>query len=187
MEPRYTKADARKLARPYAKAAFDLAARKGNTADWEEKLGLLSRAMTAEDTDALLHNPRLRPEDIKRAMAPVLDKLEMDPEQRNLVNLLIDNQKLSLLSDVFNDFVSRRKQSQNIQDVTIVSAFPLSELQVEKIETMLKNKYGVTPSTTLEVDPALIGGIRIVMGDTVIDRSLKGELERMGKHLRKGP
>jgi F-type H+-transporting ATPase subunit delta len=185
MEPRYTKAEARKLARPYARAAFEIAARKGATADWEKKLGLLAQAMAAEDTAPLLHNPRLRPDDIKTIMAPVLDKLDMDGEQRKLVNLLIDNQKLSLLRDVFNDFVARRKQSENVKDVTIISAFELSDLQVDKIKDMLERKYNVKTEARLEVDPSLIGGVRIIMGDLVIDRSLKGELERMSKHLKK--
>lgn len=187
MEPRYTKTDAKKIARPYAKAAFDIAARKGTAQDWEEKLGLLSEALTKKEADALLHNPRLAPDDVKKALAPALDKLGMDAEQRAFVNLLIDNQRLSLLSHVFNEFASRRKRAANVQDVTIISAFPLTPAQVEKIETSLKNKYGITPSTTVEIDPALIGGVRIVMGDTVIDRSIKGDLERMGKHLKDGP
>ncbi|MBI1215930.1 MAG: F0F1 ATP synthase subunit delta [Alphaproteobacteria bacterium] len=186
MEPRYKKADARKLARPYAKAAFELAARKGTTADWEKKLGLLAEALEAQDQNALLHNPRLRPDKLKEIMAPVLDKLDMDGEQKNLVNLLIDNQKLGLLRDVFNAFVDRRKQVEKVQDVTVVSAIALTEMQVDKIKDMLKQKYGITPEMKLEVDVSLIGGVRIIMGDTVIDNSIKGQLERMEAHL-KGP
>jgi F-type H+-transporting ATPase subunit delta len=66
----------------------------------------------------------------------------------------------------------------------ITSAFPIDETQLTGLKSALERRFGKKIEATVNVDPELIGGARIAVGDTVIDASVQGELQAMANHLR---
>lgn len=187
MEPKPRKDTAKRQARPFAQAAFEIAAENFCIEAWEEKLELLAEVIRHPDIEKILRDPRIGTEDLKKIMAPVCDKLEFDPEQRNLVNMLIDKKKLSLAPWIFESFVEERKKAQGVEDVTVYSAAPLTAKQADTLTRTLQDKFNIKATPDFRVDPDLIGGLKIVIGDKVIDQSTKGYLERLRKHLQKPP
>lgn len=187
MEPRPKKQTAKLQARPYAKGAFEHAVENFCVPDWEEKLEVLAEVVKHPDIDNILRNPVLTTQDLKKIMNAVCDKLEMDDEQRNFVHMLIDNKRLSLAPWIFEGFVEERKKAEGIEDVIVYSAFPLTSKQADLLTDTLRDKFNIKSTPDFRIDKELIGGIKIVIGDKVIDQSTRGYLERLKNHLKKPP
>lgn len=186
MEPKPRRQTAAAQARPYAKAAYDLARDSYSVAEWEEKLEILAEVAKHPDIERLLRNPRLDPEGLKLILAPVFDKLELNDTQRLFVNQLIEDKKLSLAPWIFEAYVKHRKKEEGIEDVMVWSAIPLTPEQQDNLTGTLRKKFNIKAEPQFKTDPDLIGGVKIQIGDKVIDQSTKGYLERLRKHL-KGP
>lgn len=193
MEPRPDKKTAKKNASPFAKAAYEVARDEAELDDWQLKLEQLSQVLEDPELKKLPHDPRLSQEKLKAIMSDVMDELEATPSQRNLVNLMIKEKKLSLMPWVFKGFVQERKKAEAAArnelpaDVTIVSATELTAQQVDNLKVMLKKRFNTSAEPELQVDPDLIGGIKLIIGDRVYDQTIKGQLERMKDHLNKPP
>ncbi|MDE1153398.1 MAG: F0F1 ATP synthase subunit delta [Micavibrio sp.] len=183
MEAKPNKQTAARKAAPYALAAFDLARDSMSIPDWQEKLEILSEVIKLPDLERILRDPRLSPEDLVKIMQPVCEKIGMNEEQHAFVNILIEEKSLSLAPWVFDGYVKERKKFEGITDVTIISAFELTPQQVDRLSSSISKKFNIKAEPQLKVDPELIGGVKIIVGDTVIDQSVKGSLERMKRHL----
>lgn len=185
MEPKPKKSTAPHQARPYAKAAYDAATDSFSVAEWEEKLNMLAQLVQHPDIDKMLRDPRLDKEDIKAIMAAVFDKLELGELQRDFVNQLIDDKKLSLAPWIFDAFVKERKKSEGIEDVMVYSAVALTPAQQENLAESLRKKFNIRAEPVFKTDPDLISGIRIEIGDRVIDQSTRGYQARLKKNQKK--
>jgi len=181
MEPKPKKNTAPLQAKPYAKAAYAMAKDNFSVPEWEEKLNLLSQLVKHPDIDKILRDPRLGVEDIKSIMVPVYDKLELSDRQRDFVDTLIEDKKMSLAPWIFDAFVKERKREEGIEDVIVWSAVPLTQFQQENLAESLRNKFNIRAEPSFKTDPDLISGIRIEIGDKVIDQSTKGYQDRMKK------
>lgn len=186
MEPIPRKSTASAQARPYAKAAYEIAKDSFSVPEWEEKLDMLAQLVKHPDIEKLLRDPRMTPAILKSVMVRVFDKLEMNDTQREFANELIDQKKLSLAPWIFEAYVKEKKRDMGIEDVTVFSALPLTAEQQDNITTRLKDKFNIKAEPQFKTDPDLIAGLKIQIGDKVIDQSAKGYLARLKKHL-KGP
>ena len=184
-EPRPNKLTAKSQARPYAKAAYDYAKENKTVFDWEEKLSLLAEVVAAQEKQ-LLRNPAITVEKTRDIMETVMDKMEMSEPEKNFINLMIDNKKLSLLPYVYDDFVARRKKDGNIIDVTITSARELTDKQLDDLTKSIEKKFNAKAAPTVKIDEKLIGGVKIQVGDQVYDGSLRSKLDALRKHLKNG-
>jgi F-type H+-transporting ATPase subunit delta len=184
MEKRPNKKTAKREAKHYAQAAFDIARERSEIEDWELMLKQLAEIMKDPELKEMPHDPRLNQDSLRKVMDAVMETLEATHEQRNLVGLLIKDKKLSLLPWVYEGFVQERKRAEGTLDVTVVSAVALTPLQVQNLKDMLKKKFNAKAEPALEIDPEIIGGIKIVIGDKVYDQTVKGQLERMRRHLK---
>jgi len=177
---------AKSAARPYAKAAFEVAQKEGKVAEWEDRLGKLVAALE-QVGEPLLRNPAITAEQTREVMGHVMDKLGMTKPEKNFINILIDNKRLSLLPWIHEEFVEARKLDSGITDVRIITAFELEPKQLEKLTQSIEKKFNIKAAPTVEIDKDLIGGVKIVIGDMVYDDSIKGKLEALKKHLEKPP
>lgn len=184
-EPRPNKLTAKAQARPYAQAAYDYAKENKSVFDWEEKLGFLAEVLKDQEKQ-LLRNPAITVEKTRDIMEKVMDKMEMSAPEKNFINLLIDNKKLSLLPWICEDFTQRRKKDGNIIDVTITSARPLTEKQLDDLTQSIEKKFNAKAAPKVEIDEKLIGGVKIRVGDRVYDGSLRSKLDALRKHLKNG-
>jgi len=171
------------IARPYAEAAFALA-REGNALPvWSEMLRL-TRAVVADARVAeALDNPALdTPAKESLLLSICGDKLT--PEGRNFVRVLIEADRITLLPEIQAIFDALKDSADGVAKATIETAFPLDDVELEELKAALEKRFGKKIEAAVVVKPALIGGARVTVGDTVIDGSVQEQLRAMAAQLR---
>ncbi len=170
------------LARPYAEGVFRLAREKNALAAWSETLALLEAVVTDSRVKACADDPKISAAQLEALILGVVgDKL--DGLGRNFVQVLIENGRLEVLPQVRSLYEELRREQEGVVEAKIVSAMPLNEEQLRPLVARLEAKYQRKVTAKVELDPQLIGGIRIVVGDTVIDATVRGKLEAMAAAL----
>jgi F-type H+-transporting ATPase subunit delta len=170
------------IARPYADAAFKLAVEMNSLPDWSDAFSRLSSVMQAEEAQSLIANPRLSAASIGTVIGDTAGKLSK--EQRNFVQVLAENDRLAVLPEIASQFEEQRNRHEDVLDVKVTSAYPLTPQQVSDIVATLQQRYGRAVKATAEVDGDLIGGVAIRVGDEVIDASVRGKLAQLAATLK---
>jgi F-type H+-transporting ATPase subunit delta len=171
------------IARPYAEAAFKLARDANALPQWSDALARLASVASNGAARDLIGNPRVSGEQLASLVADVAGTLS--PEQHNFVQLLSSNERLSVLPEIVGHFEALKNASEGVIDAHIDSAYPLSEQQVAEVIATLQAKYGRKVKADVHVDPELIGGISIRIGDEVHDTSVRGKLAQLADALMK--
>jgi F-type H+-transporting ATPase subunit delta len=104
-------------------------------------------------------------------------------EAGNLIRLLVENDRLGIVSSIAEQFEALKSLEQGRLDVMVTTAFPLTDVQSAAIADALKAKLGRDIDITSIEDPELIGGMRIRAGDLVIDGSVQGQLKQLANEL----
>ncbi|HQR03521.1 MAG: F0F1 ATP synthase subunit delta [Proteobacteria bacterium] len=171
------------LARPYAEAAFQLA-RGGNAlAAWSQSLGRMAIVAGTAEMQECIANPRLSPEQLKLLFVEVVgDGLSAD--QQNFARVLVDNDRISVLPEIAELFDELKNAQEGVQDADVESAFPLDQAATAALTADLERKFNCRIKATVRVVPDLIGGVRISLGDEVIDASVRGKLAAMATALK---
>jgi F-type H+-transporting ATPase subunit delta len=165
------------IARPYAEAAFKLAQELGALQSWSDALVRMSAVASTEVASDLIGNPKIDATQVATLIADCSGTLTA--EQRNFVTVLAQNERLGVLAEIAAQFEALRNTFEGIVDARITSAFPLSEAQTGEIIETLRGKYGAQVKATVNVDPELIGGVSIQVGDEVMDASVRGKLAQL--------
>ena len=167
------------IARPYADALFkaqgsDLA----GAALWLDRLAAVAQnAQLLQFADS----PKASVDQVFDLIAGVAGS-DTDPlpaAARNFLRLVIENGRLSALPEIAVQFRSLKNAADGVTDATVFSAFPLDEQGLNDIAAVLEKRFGRKLGIKVELDPSLIGGIRAVVGDEVLDTSVKARLEQM--------
>lgn len=169
------------IARPYGEAAFNLAGEAGALPEWSDALARLSAVMRTDAARELIGNPRMTAAQIVGVLADVAGGLSHP--QRNFVTVLAENERLAVLPEIAGIFESLRNVREGVLDARIASAFPLTEQQVAEVVATLEAKHGRKVKPVISVDPDLIGGISIRIGDEVTDASVRGKLAQLADAL----
>ena len=170
------------LARPYAKAAFEHAA-AGNTLEpWSRALGLLALLVEDARISARLRSPALAREQRAQLLIDLYGD-ELDPPVGNFLQVLAANDRLLLLPEIFQQFQALKADYQRLVEVEVTSAAPIDEAQRSRLAEALVKRLGRQVSVQVSIDPSLIGGAIIRAGDTVIDGSLRGRLNKLADAL----
>ena len=170
------------LARPYANAAFSLALANGALPQWSRRLGVLAAVAEDERVRTLLEAPEIPAEQKARTLAETCDD-EMDEQGRNFLLALAHNGRLALLAEIFDRFEALKAAAEKSLDVEVTSAFPLEETQAERLKAALQTRFGKEVRLEINVDSALLGGAVVRAGDTVIDGSVRGRLDKLADSL----
>jgi F-type H+-transporting ATPase subunit delta len=171
------------IARPYAEAAFSLAREQNALPRWAGMLGLLSNVSSDSTVRAALDNPRLD-NAAKESLLLSLCGDALDADGRSFVRVLIESDRVAVLPDIKRLFDTLKDGADGVARAQIVSAFPVDDAQLASLKTALEKRFGKKIEATISVDPDLIGGARVTVGDTVIDASVRGELQAMSSQLR---
>jgi F-type H+-transporting ATPase subunit delta len=107
----------------------------------------------------------------------------VDGAGRNLVQVLVENGRLALLPQIRSLFDALRREHEGVMEVRIVSAMPMSDGQVRELVERLERAHRRRVSAKVEVDRDLIGGVRLLIGDKVIDATVRGKLDAMAAAL----
>ncbi len=109
---------------------------------------------------------------------------KLDADGRSFIRVLIEGDRIGLLPEIRELFDTLKDGADGVARAQITSAFPLDDKQLGDMKAALERRFGKKIEATVSVDRELIGGARIVVGDTVIDGSVQGELQAMANHLR---
>lgn len=115
---------------------------------------------------------------LREAFAPRVRRLSL-----NFLQLLLDKHRMKELPDIARAFRARVEEALGQDEARVQSARPLTEAQIEAIAAVLERRTGKKVRLTPDVRPDLIGGVRVVMGDRVLDGTLSGQLERLALEL----
>lgn len=170
------------VARPYAQAAFKLASESKNFAGWSEMLALVEAVVRDERVASRIGDPGVADRALESVILGALGA-RLDGQGRNLVQVLIQNGRLELVSQIRTLYEERRREHEGVLEATIISAMRMSKAQVRQLVATLEVKYGRKVNAQVQVDPELIGGARIVVGDKVIDATVRGKLDAMAAAL----
>ncbi|MDR2637210.1 MAG: F0F1 ATP synthase subunit delta [Zoogloeaceae bacterium] len=172
------------VARPYAEAAFRAAKEGGALDAWNAGLQQLALAAHDERVADLIDDPALSVERVAGFFVALSGKAGERPDFGNFVHVLAENGRLTLLPEIAGLFAAQRSAEEGVREATVTSAFPLSKADLEallpRLEAHFKTK--LTPSVTVDAD--LIGGVRVEVGDQVLDASVRGKLDAMAIALR---
>jgi F-type H+-transporting ATPase subunit delta len=170
------------IARPYAEAVFKLAEQAGALAQWSQALDVMAQVAQNPDMLVLIGDPKVS--DAQRAQIFLeLCGEGLTPEARNFVALLLANDRLALLPEIRELFEQQKNDREGVVEAQIDSAFPLDDAQLRSLVTDLERRFSRRVNPHVTVDRELIGGVRIVVGDTVIDGSVRGKLTGMSAAL----
>ena len=170
------------IARPYAKAAFMFAKEQNALAEWEQMLGLAAAVAQEATMRAYLDQPELDSETQAKAIGDVCGD-ELNESARNFIAQLADNKRLALLPTIAMLFHELAAEDQRIIDVQLIAPFELEDAETDKLVTALKTRLGRDVQVSTSVDESLIGGVLVRAGDTVIDGSVRGRLNRLAEQL----
>jgi F-type H+-transporting ATPase subunit delta len=171
------------IARPYAEAAFRIAQQQHAFPAWSEMLQLVSQVAADPRMAAALDNPKLTAADKEALLLKVCGD-RLDPLGRNFVRVLIEADRVAVVPQISMLYEGLKDAVEGVAKARIDTAFPLSDAQLAEIKAALERHFGKKIETTVAVDPELIGGARITVGDTVIDGSVQAKLQAMATHLR---
>jgi len=172
-------------ARRYAEAAFELAQASGDPAAWRTDLEAAAARLADRRLAAVLENQGLpleaRSELLSAALGP-----QVRPQIRNLASLLLRRGRSELLSRVAGEFARLDRARQGVTEAVATSAEPLEPSDAAALDRRLTELTGGRIELTTRVDPDLLGGIVVQVGDRLIDGSVRGRLERLRHQLASG-
>jgi F-type H+-transporting ATPase subunit delta len=169
------------IARPYAEAAFELADKAGALAAWSTALANLSQAAQDPGVQALLGNPVISSKQLVEMLASVSGNLSA--EVKNFVAAMAENKRLEALPQVHEQFEQLRAEREGTVEAQIESAFALDDASLATLVADLERRFKRKVKPQVSVDPELIGGARVTVGDQVIDGSVRGKLMAMAAGL----
>ena len=176
-------AEAITIGRPYAEAVFKSAQAKKTIAAWSEMLKYAAAVSSEEHVSALVSNPSVSAKQVADIFLEIC-KNKLSEEGRNLIMLMADNGRLDVLPQVSELFEQLKSQHDGVLDANIVSAFALNGGQLRQLIVMLEKRFKHEINATVSVDPELIGGVKVEIGDEVLDTSVRGKLEAMAVALK---
>ena len=163
------------IARPYAEAAFRLADGQGKLADWSAALAQLAAVAADARVKSAVGDPNLPAAKVAGLFISILaGKLSGDAE--NFVRVLAENGRLEVLAEIRVQYEALRNAREGVVEAEIVSAFELNKAQVADLVARLEKKTGRKVRTKVSIDKDLIGGVKLVIGDKVIDGSARAQL-----------
>ena len=164
------------IARPYAEALFKAAAADlSGTAQWLEPLAAVA------DNAQLLEfaaNPKITDQQVYDVVSGVA-KVQLPAAAQNFLRTVIENGRLAALPEIAVQFRALLNARAGSSDAVVYSAFPIDAAKLAEVSGALEKRFGRKLNLTVQEDPSLIGGIRVVVGDEVLDTSVKARLEQM--------
>ena len=164
------------IARPYAEALFkaagvDRAALAGQVQALADVAGNAQLRQFAD-------NPKVEADQVFQLITSVVNTPVSDAA-KNLLHTVIDNGRLAALPEIATQFHALVNASSGVSDAVIYSAFPIEPALLAEVIVSLEARFKRKLNASVVIEPELIGGIRVVVGDEVLDTSVKARLEQM--------
>jgi F-type H+-transporting ATPase subunit delta len=164
------------IARPYAEALYKAPhAELTGESSWLDALAVVaSNHQLLQFAD----NPKVTPQQVYDVVTDVA-RVQLPPAGQNFLRTVIENGRLAAVPEIARQFRELRNAQSGASDAIVQSAFPISAQQLGELSGVLERRFGRKLNLSVQEDPSLIGGIRVVVGDEVLDTSVKARLEQM--------
>ena len=164
------------IARPYAEALYKASLQDlVNVSVWVDELAAVAaNAQLQQFADS----PKVTSAQVFDLIASVA-KSTLNDHAKNFLRTVIENGRLSVLPEIAVQFRALKNASSGSSDAVVYSAFPIDSAALAQVAATLETKFGRKLNVSVELQPELIGGIRVVVGDEVLDKSVKARLEQM--------
>lgn len=170
------------IARPYAVAAYKLGKEQKALAKWSDMLGFATQVANDTKMQVYINDPKVVASDLQATFLKVCgDKLNENAQ--NLIKVLVEYGRLSILPAITAAFEELKAQDEGVLEAQIIAATKLSAAETKDLVKRLEQKFGKKVEATVLVDAEIIGGIKIIVGDTVIDASVKNQLQNLAYTL----
>jgi F-type H+-transporting ATPase subunit delta len=164
------------LARPYAEALFQ--ASKNDLAGATQWLDALAAVAGNAQLQLFADNPKVSNQQVIDLVGEVA-RVQLPPAGQNFLRTVVENGRLAVLPEVAHQFREMKNAQSGASDAVVYSAFPIAAGQLGSVAQVLEKRFGRKLNLTVQEDPSLIGGIRVVVGDEVLDTSVKARLDQM--------
>lgn len=172
------------IARPYAEAVFKLAKQRNALPAWSDQLALIASVYEDPQMQAAMANPKVDSAAVERLLLAICGE-RISGDARNLIQLLVHNRRLAVLPQIRALYEDLKLQDEGMVDARISSAFPMDDAQRSQVVNLLSARFKRKINATVTVDPELIGGVKVEVGDKVWDASVRGRLQTMAATLTK--
>jgi len=170
------------IARPYAEAVFKLAVEGNALAAWSDAIANIDGVVADARVQACISDPKVSAQQLEALVLGVVgDKLSGDA--RNFVQVLVQNSRLDLMPLIRSHFEALKREKEGVLEAKIISALQMNDAQIKQLVAQLESKYQRKVTAQVETDASLIGGVKIVVGDKVIDATVRGKLDAMAAAL----
>jgi len=178
----------RTVARPYAKAVFELAAASGTLAEWSGFLKECSELLKNNEIKALIKAPGQNKKNIAEVFYGIAarDAEAHDSSQKqflNLIQTLSVNGRLNIISELHKQYSQKKRESEKTAEVTLTTAMPVDQKELKKITQALEKKLGNKIDLKVTIDKSLIGGAVIQSGDHMVDGTVSTQLQNLTRFL----
>lgn len=165
------------IARPYAEALFQVA-KSHDLAAWGQQLDALAQVAQDADLRQFADHPKAQSEQVVAVMTAAA-KQSLASGVLNFLQTVIENGRLAALPEIVAQYHVLANAASGVSDAQIYSAFEISDAQLAELKASLEKRFGRKLDAHVQLEPGLIGGVRVVVGDEVLDTSVKARLERM--------
>lgn len=165
------------IARPYADAFYEVS-RSGDAQQSAVELDAVARVAADPQLRQFADSPKAEPQQVLDLISAVVD-VPLSDHTRNLLRMMIDNGRLAALPEVAAQFRSQVEAQSGVSHAVVYSAYPIDEPQLASVGRALEKRFGRRLRLEVEIEPELIGGVRVVVGDQVLDTSVKARLQQM--------
>ena len=170
------------IARPYAVAAYKLGKEQKALAKWSEMLGFATQVANDTKMQAYINDPKVVASDLQATFLKVCDD-KLNANAQNLIKVLVEYGRVSILPAISAAFEELKALDEGVLEAQIIAASKPSVAEVKDLVARLEAKFGKKVEATVSIDPEIIGGIKIIVGDTVIDASVKNQLQNLAYTL----
>lgn len=164
------------IARPYAEALFKASA--ANLASAAEWVDVLKDIASNEQLQQFAANPNVTSDQVFDVMTGVA-KIALPEAAKNFLRTVIENGRLNVLPEIAHQFRALKNAQSGSSDAVVHSAFAINDAMLAEVGVTLERRFGRKLNLSVQLQPELIGGIRVVVGDEVLDCSVKARLEQM--------
>ena len=171
------------IARPYAVAAFNLAKEKKALKEWSEMLGFLAQVVKDEHMFAFINDSKVSDEDREKALLKIAAK-KLNQYGENLIKLLIEYKRINVLPEISQAFEVLKATDEGTLEAEIVVASKPSDKEVDTLVKSLEKKFNKKIDARVTIDEAILGGTKVIVGDTVIDASIREQLQNLAYALK---
>ena len=162
------------IAKPYAKAAFEFADEHDAVEQWSVELGTFATVIESDAISGIIANPMFSQSEIVSVV-----KGQLDEKFANFLSLIAKSKRLELLPNIAFQFEAFKNDQANNRTASVTLAHKAGATLLESLRLSLEKKFNCSIDLDVKIDPTIIGGTIVKVGDTVIDDSVSGRLEKM--------